>query len=282
MPPHSYGYIPDKPDERDFVFKAVQKIEQLPPSVDMREFCSPVRDQGSLGSCTGFSMGSGLREFIMKKNLPPPYPMPTPEAPSCLSYIFPKKWFKRLGMAEYTMLSPMFLYYQERLLEGTINEDSGAEMRDGMKVLKETGICPEDHYPYNISKFNSKPGLSAYLEAGSFKISVYSRITGLVNMKSCLAVGGSLAIGFNVYESFETDEMEKTGRMPMPKKTEQWLGGHAVFVCGYVDDIEWPGGGYFIVKNSWGVSWGDKGYFYMPYEFAGNINEVSDVWTASV
>jgi C1A family cysteine protease len=176
----------------------------------------------------------------------------------------------------------MFLYYQERLVEGTINQDSGAEMRDGMKALMDIGICPEEHYPYDINDFTHKPGIAAYLDASSFKISVYSRVTGLINIKSCLATGGGVAIGFNVYDSFETDEMAKTGRMPMPKAGEQLLGGHAVFVCGYMDDPAWAGGGYLIVKNSWGLEWADRGFFYMPYAYAEDPEQVSDMWTATV
>jgi C1A family cysteine protease len=282
--PHSYGYIPDKLDRRDFTFTAPQKIDQLPPSVDMRKYCSPVRDQGNLGSCTGFAIGSGLREFVMIKNTPPPLPMPAPEPESCLSYLMPKGLLKGLkhDPTQITVLSPLFLYYQERLLEGTINEDSGAEMRDGFVALKQTGISPEDHYPYVIADFDHKPGLSAYTDAPSFKISLYQRIIGLINMKSCLAVGGGLAIGFKVYESFETEEMAQTGRMSMPKANEQLLGGHAVFCCGYVDDIDWPGGGYLIIKNSWGVGWGDAGFFYLPYAYAEDPEQVSDIWTATV
>jgi C1A family cysteine protease len=244
---HFYGYIKDKPDTRDFMFHMVQKVEQLPPMVDLRQYCSPVRDQGQLGSCTAFSMATGLREFIEKRST------------------------KRL-----TILSPMFMYYEERKLEGTIGEDSGAEIRDGMKVLSSLGVSPEYDDKYAISKFVKAPTKTALKDAIRFKTIVYSRLTTLNSMKSCLAAGNGLVFGFNMYESFESDAVAKTGMMPMPKFSEQLLGGHAVFVVGYDDSKK-----VLIIKNSWGASWGDKGYFYMPYDFASNPNEVSDIWTAS-
>lgn len=281
---HSYGYIKDTTDERDFQFKAVQKVEQLPPNVDMRKFCSPVRDQDRLGACTGFAIGSGLREFLMLKNLPIPIP-PSAEQTGCLQVILSKIGGKNLlrhDPSRYTTLSPLFLYYQERLLEGTISEDGGAEMRTGLKAIKDIGISPEEHHPYIPQNFMLPPNADAYADASMFKISVYSRLIGLNSMKSCLAIGGGIVIGFYVYESFESNDLALTGKMPMPKDKEEILGGHAVFVCGYYDDASWPGGGYLIVKNSWGTGWGDQGYFYMPYEFAKSRLNVPDVWTASV
>lgn len=278
---HNYGYKPDPEDKRDFVFQAIQKVEQLPPSVDMRQYCSPVREQGKLGACSGFAIGTGLREFIILKNLPPPPPLPVKKR-SCLLTLLPESLLMKLGMVEFVTLSPMFLYYMERVLENTVNEDRGATMRSGMKVLCDTGICSETHYPYDIEHFNAKPGLAARTEAINYKVSAYSRVMGLTNMKSCLALGGGLVLGMYVYESFETPEVARTGIMPVPRQTEQLLGGHAVFCCGYVDDTTWPGGGYLIIKNSWGTSWGQGGYFLMPYEYAGNYSNVPDVWTVTV
>jgi C1A family cysteine protease len=275
---HKYGYLPDSPDPRDFTFRAVQKVEQLPTEVDLREYCSPVRDQGQLGSCTAFSMGSGLREFMLIKSNPvPPNPPDT-----CLTKLVQQSLIRKLFSLDYAVLSPLFLYYEERVLEGTVNEDSGASMRDGMKVLSNQGICPEVNWPYVISKFRTKPPDQAYENALNYKIAVYSRLYSLTDMKSALATEQGVVFGFNVYESFDTNEVAQTGNMPMPKYGERILGGHAVFICGYKDDETWPGGGYLIIKNSWGLDWGDNGYFYMPYAFASNPADVNDIWTASV
>jgi C1A family cysteine protease len=183
---------------------------------------------------------------------------------------------------EYTTLSPLFLYYQARVLEDTVNIDSGAEMRDGMRVLVNLGICSEVHHPYDITKFTEKPSLDDYVNAAGYKITSYSRVLGLAGIKSCLATGRGLALGFYVYESFESSDVATTGKMPMPRPGEVMLGGHAVFCCGYKDDPAWAGGGYLIIKNSWGSTWGDMGYFYMPYEYASNYSNVPDAWTATV
>jgi C1A family cysteine protease len=69
--------------------------------------------------------------------------------------------------------------------------------------------------------------------------------------------------------------------MPMPAAGENVLGGHAVFCAGYQSDATVPGGGSFIIKNSWGTGWGDAGYFYMPFAFVTPQN-VTDAWTAVV
>jgi C1A family cysteine protease len=93
-------------------------------------------------------------------------------------------------------------------------------------------------------------------------------------MKACLASGYPFIFGFTVYDSFESDAVAKTGIVPMPSKTELVLGGHAVMAVGYDDSKKW-----FIVRNSWGEDWGDKGYFYIPYDYLTNKNLASDFWT---
>jgi C1A family cysteine protease len=279
MPKHYYGWKPDKPDDRDLLYRAPVKVV-LPSEIDLREYCSPVRDQGNLGSCTAFAMGTGLREFIEMKTTPP-----TPPPQSCLSKILTKcligrKLFPML-LSSFELLSPLFLYYEERILEGTVDWDSGAMIRDGMKVLAKTGICPETDWPYNIRYFTQKPPQIAYDHAPDYKIFVYTRILNLTDIKTALATGNGVVFGFLVFESFETEEVANTGIMPMPEPGEQVLGGHAIFVCGYKDDPEWAGGGYLIIKNSWSANWGDNGYFYMPYAFASNPVWVNDIWTAT-
>lgn len=253
---HRYGYLPDKEDKRDYLFRAVQKAEQLPRFVDLRPYCSKVRDQGELGSCTGFAM-SYLREFMERKNLPA------------------SSWIQKLLFRMY-LLSPLFLYYQERVLEGTVNQDSGAEIRDGMKVLATMGVCREYKHPYIPLLFMNEPNKYAVRNALLYKITVYSRINTLMDIKSALAQKHGVVFGFYVYESFDTDEVADNGIMPMPERGEQILGGHAVFVCGYNDDTQ-----RLLIKNSWGQEWGQAGYFEMPYTFVTPDN-VADIWTATM
>ena len=132
----------------------------------------------------------------------------------------------------------------------------------------------EKSWPYVISKFTNKPTDSCYKEATGNKAVKYQRLMRtLYDFKSCLASGFPFVGGFSVYESFESNEVAQTGKMPMPTANEQLLGGHAVMFVGYDDSIN-----CWIVRNSWGNKWGDKGYFYMPYEYLLNRNLSDDFW----
>ncbi len=284
MDKHYYGRIKSKPDPRDYPYSAIKPtIAVLPVSVDMRSLCSPVRDQGQLGSCTAFAMGTGLREFLEINSTPGPLPPPpTPEPSGCLSRLLPtwliRKQAPSRSTSVFTVLSPLFLYYQERVLEGTVDTDSGAQPRDGLKVLQQMGCAPEADWPYDISKFKDSPPAIATQDAQNFKIASYHSLTGLDEIKTCLASGYGVVLGFTVYSSFESDVVATTGVMPVPAIDEQVMGGHAVFAVGYKDDPSVSGGGFLIVKNSWGDGWGDKGYFYMPYEIVLN-GMASEFWT---
>jgi C1A family cysteine protease len=253
MPKHSYGYLRDAQDARDFTFQTVRPATvALPPMVDLRRLCSPVRDQGQLGSCTGFAIAVGMREFLERKNT-----------------------------GAFVKLSPLFLYYEERKIENTISQDAGAQPRDGMKVLAQMGCAPETDDPYNIKLFTKAPTAKAVKDAAKFKIASYHRLNSLMEMQQCLVGGNGFVLGFVVYDSFESAAVAKNGKMPMPQPSEKQLGGHAVFAAGYKTDPKWPGGGYLIIKNSWSTGWGDQGYFYMPFAYV-QPHLVTDAWTAMI
>jgi C1A family cysteine protease len=226
----------------------IPRAGQLPTAVDNRQFCSPVADQGQLGSCTAFSMVKGLREYLQRKE----------------------------GQTQIA-LSPLFFYYQERVIEGSVSQDSGATITDGMTVLKNTGTCPETDDPYNIAKFTVKPSPKAVADAGVGKVQSTTQLATLDDVKTALAQGHAVSLGFTVYSSFEN--IGANGVMPMPGKGEQIIGGHAVLAVGYDDAKQ-----VLIVRNSWGPSWGDQGYFYMPYAYTAAKNAgqplVSEWWTA--
>lgn len=239
-----YGWRPDTPDHRDFLFK-VSAPTALPGHIDLRLGCPPVYDQSRLGSCTANSI-AGLIHFLeLKQKMPKIF---TP--------------------------SRLFIYYNERAMEGTINSDAGAMIRDGIKTVVNQGVCDEVIWPYDISKFKIKPSLQCYLSARRARASQYSRIQSLNDMKTCLAEGFPFVFGFTVYESFESQQMAKTGNMPMPSRGERALGGHAVMACGYDDPTQ-----KMLVRNSWGNRWGMAGYFTMPYQYITNSNLASDMWT---
>lgn len=242
-----YKMKPDQLDLRDYIFRPqfLTHPKELPNVIDLRTQCSPIVDQGELGSCTANAIASGLREYLLLKEKQP-----------------------------WEALSRLFLYYEERLMEGTVNEDNGAEIRNGMKALKNAGVCPESENPYDSSKFTNPPTLENILDAKQYKISEYQRVSNLTMLKAALAEGQTVVIGVKVYSSFEIDEVIETGFVPIPNiAKENLLGYHAILAVGY-DNINQ----LVIGRNSWGINWGDKGYLYLPYQFWTD-NLILDMWT---
>ena len=238
----SYGWVPDVPDQRDYLYSVIRPVVRLPRKVDLRENCSIVEDQGNLGSCTAQALAGNL-EFLDKK-----------------------------ADADYDDVSRLFIYYNERWVEDTIDYDSGASIRDGIKTLKNYGACWEKNWPYIIERFTRKPSLKCYKEAKEHRIASYHRITRLAEMLACLAEGYPFVFGFTVYESFESQKVARTGIANMPAKKERVIGGHAVMAVGFDQSKE-----RFLVRNSWGTKWGKGGYFTLPYEYLETLAD--DFWT---
>jgi C1A family cysteine protease len=240
-----YGWSPDRPDQRDKYYSAIAAPpRKLPPSVDLRPVCSSVENQGQLGSCTANALAGNL-EFLEKKDGKPA-----------------------------TDLSRLFIYYNERALEGTVKQDAGAMIRDGVKTLAKQGVCDESEWPYVITKFAVKPPAVCYKDGLKHPITSYHRIVTLQEMRMCLAEGYPFVFGFTVYESFESAAVAKTGQLNMPKLSEKSLGGHAVMAAGYNDATK-----RFLIRNSWGTDWGMQGYFTIPYAYLDNRNLSDDFWT---
>lgn len=242
-----YGWIPDAPDERDHLYAAPpQFLLALPASADLRKQCPPVYDQGQLGSCTANAIAGALQFLEGKEGSPAPL-----------------------------MPSRLFIYYNERVIEGTVSIDSGAMIRDGIKSVASEGVCPEPEWPYDIGKFARKPSAQCYKDAKLDRAISYQRLVQDVNqMKGCLASGFPFVFGFTVYESFEGPSVAKTGHAPMPRVGERAVGGHAVTAVGYDETKQW-----FVVRNSWGAGWGIKGYFTMPYAYLLQPGLSQDFWT---
>jgi C1A family cysteine protease len=245
-----YGWVRDLPDHRDALYSApVEGLQALPPKVDLRGQCPPVYDQGQLGSCTANGIAAAIEFDQMKEKL--------------------KQVF---------VPSRLFIYYNERSIEGTVNSDSGAQIRDGIKSVAKQGACDEKLWPYDIAKFADKPPAAVYKAAKEHAAVSYQRLVQmLAQMKGCLASGYPFVFGFTVYESFESPEVAKTGQVPMPQSTEGVLGGHCVMAVGYDDGAQ-----RFIIRNSWGTTWGMQGYCTMPYPYLAQSDLSSDFWTIRV
>lgn len=229
----------------------------LPEQYDLRNeyparFSLPY-DQGQLGSCVGNGCGF-IFDYEQRKQNEPGY---TP--------------------------SRLFIYYNGRAIEQTIKSDSGIEIRDGIKAMAKLGAPRETAWPYKITKFATKPTTKVYT-AGKKRLALkYSRVEnrGSGNqMRAAVAGGLPVVIGISVYESFESAAVAKTGIVPMPSKSENMLGGHCMVAVGYRDAS--GGGTEFIVRNSWGTSWGDKGYCYIPEAYLTNSDLASDFWCVSI
>ncbi|MEH2060531.1 MAG: C1 family peptidase, partial [Nostoc sp.] len=239
------GYRPDPIDPRDKKYGAGRyQPEQLPPMVDLRPHMTEVEQQGELNSCTANAM-AGAYEYLA---------------------------MRQFGSAEY--VSRLFIYYNARFSDGTVEQDEGTYLRTCIKVLRTYGACIEKTWPYSQNKVFEKPHEQAYEEAESFLIDDAERIDlDLYAMRHCLAEGYPFAFGLQLFSSFE--QAKDTGRVPIPNSsTEKLCGGHAMLCVGYSDQDR-----MFLVRNSWGPSWGDQGYCYIPYDYITNSELNGDCWT---
>src|SRR5207244_6553868 len=206
------------------------RLAKLPTKVDLRKKCSPIENQGEIGACTANALVGAL-EFLELKD----------------------------GV-EFVDLSRLFVYYNERAIEGTVKQDSGAFLRDGIKSLAKQGVCPEQEWPYRVKDFTKKPTTKCYSDAKKHQITSYHRISTIDEMRTCLADGFPFVFGFTVYQAFESAAVAKSGVLNMPAPKEKVMGGHAVMAVGYDNGAQ-----RFTFGNSWGTDWGQKAYFTMPY-----------------
>ncbi|CAF1483212.1 unnamed protein product [Adineta steineri] len=220
---------------------------QLPPKVDLRPFLTPVEDQSRIGSCTANSL-AGAYEYLIKK-----------------------------AHGTDIDVSRLFIYYNGRTKKThlPVVTDSGCSMTNAIEALEEFGTCLESVWPYDITHVNARPNIQAFTKGQSHKVhqALHVKID-LNEMKSCLAQGFPFAFGLRLYSSF--DKAATTGAVPMPDAAEQGRtehGRHALLAVGYSDESN-----AFIVRNSWGEKWGDKGYCYIPYDYIVNPKLCFDVW----
>ncbi len=244
---YKYGWIKDKEDIRDRIHDfTISPYQRTTIHVDWRCHCPPIYNQLTLGSCTANAIAAAYEYDQIHQ-----------------------------GVQDSFTPSRLFIYYNAREIEGTTDQDSGASLRNAIKTISKTGVCPESEWIYDTTKFAQKPDEKCYTDVIHHVAIEYKRVLQTLNqLKQALIEGYPIIFGFTVYESFEGDEIKQTGIMKMPKEGEKILGGHAVMAVGY-DDVKHA----FIVRNNWGEDWGINGYFYMPYEFIKNPDYANDFWT---
>ena len=242
---HHYGWRPDLPDFRDddYMFAAAPGLV-YPATVDLRSQMPPIYNQSKLGSCTGHGIAAAIQYDRMKQ-----------------------------GLDNWTP-SRLLIYLMERMKEHTVSLDAGARIRDGVKCVAKLGTCDEKLWPYDISKFNVMPPQSVFEEAKEHPALAY-RSVAFSQIDGALASGFPVIYGVSLYSSFESDQVAKTGIVPLPVVGEKLLGGHCMLLAGYLDNGETK-----ISRNSWGEEWGDKGYCYIPDSYLERL--ARDCWIVTV
>ena len=276
----SMGWLPDHPDFRDYststtevsdkhqrlqemsvneilseigIIRARKSRKKLKKSINLREYCSPIDNQGDLNSCTAHA-GVGLVEYFEIKT-----------------------------SGKYINASKMFLYKATRNLAKSTT-DSGAQLRTTMAAMVLFGIPPEKYWPYYESQVNKEPTAFCYAFAQNYQALQYYRLDTpgitpeelLTHIKINLAYQLPIMFGFSTYQSINEPKTKKTGMIPYPNQNESAIDGHAVVAVGYDDDLKIennyygqtePTEGAFLIRNSWGRKWGDKGYGWLPYDY---------------
>lgn len=242
-----FGWVRDKPDKRDKMYADSAKVrKKLPGAVDLRSEMPPVYEQGNINDCTGNAIAAAMEFDEIHQ-----------------------------GIKQRFIPSRMFIYYNERAMEGTVGKDAGGQIRDGIKSIIKQGAPHEGLWAYDEKLLKVKPKEEAYTQGRHYKAVKYLRMThNLDELRTCLASGFPFVFGIKVYASFVGQQVANTGIVNMPKKGEKVAGLHAVLAVGYDDKAQ-----RFIVRNSYGTDWGADGYFSIPYAYLLDPQLAHDFWT---
>lgn len=241
------GWLRDEPDPRDEPYEAPAALRgALPARVDLRPRCPPVLDQGPLRSCTANAIAN--------------------------AHLFDQL---RQGLAQPVLPSRLFIYWNERQRLGLQDQDSGAQLRGGIKVLAGKGACPEPQWPYDTAQVLTRPPAPCYEAALAHRALKYRRLphVRVDALRACLAEGWPFVFGFSLFAEFHSPAVAQSGVVPMPSDP-QAIGGHAVLAVGYDDAAR-----TFLVMNSQGAGWGQAGFFTLPFDYVTHPDWAHDFWT---
>jgi C1A family cysteine protease len=200
--------------------------------VDLRDWAGLVEDQGSLGSCSGSALTDAYETTVKIQ--------------------YPERW---------TELSKLFVYYNSRIFYSGLNQDGGSYLRDTLKSVKKYGVCREDFWPYDISKFRDQPTPRAYVDAQYRTVTNYEVLYNNQEIMEILNFGRPVLIGMTLFAGF-SDLNQGDNVVAMPDPSDVSIGTHAMCLLGYDRPAQ-----RFLAKNSFGVEWGDLGYCWIPFEY---------------
>lgn len=239
-----YGWHKDSSDSRDYVHSP-KITDNLQRKFSLKDVMPPVLDQGKLGSCTANGIANCIRRLDIIEKIENNKPR-----------------------------SRLFIYFNERKMENTVGEDSGASIRDGIKSVNRWGSCFEETWPYDINMFTEEPIPQAYAEAKKHRTVRYHKVKQTEeDITNTIANGLPVIFGFAVFDTIENPQVMKTGIVPMPTSYAKQIGGHCVILTGYDKTYR-----LFQFQNSWGESFGDDGYGYISYDYVLNPKLANDFW----
>ena len=234
---HGLGLIKSIVSPADYIVKTFLTEDIRLTELDLTDSMTPVRNQGSEGSCAGFATAVGVKEYQ-----------------------------EQIDYGHRVSLSPRYIYEKAKIIS---KHTEGTTLKACMEVITKDGVCEDKLWPY-IAKDVGSPAPNAAKNAEKFKILNYARITNIEELKQALIQFGATLIGITVFKGMMSDACNKTGIVPDPNCFERMnvLGGHALCAVGFNDKSPYyKNDGHIKFKNSWGEEWGEKGYGYLSYKY---------------
>jgi len=229
--PNLFALKTSAPDSRDYIYR--KSGAPLKSSIDLRQFDSLIENQLDLGSCVGNAI-TNCYELQVKKLYPDTF----------------------------VDLSRLFVYYNARLLDGTTDSDVGTTIKSGIQAGNHFGLCTEELWPYDISKFTTKPIPQCYRDGSYRVITQYQSLATVEDILDCLNNDKPVVIGTHLYESFMSLDKDNA-IVQSTGYNDGYIGAHAMVALGYDLEKRW-----LLVKNSFGTEWGENGYCYIPFYYA--------------